>query len=1054
MVKHVFSGMRSSVVWGLIVWWCITQWTYGLDSSQPLMFHNIRRWDTSHGLLHNSIRAVLQTRDSYLWVATESGLARFNGDGFLPFSTITDHAQELHPVPGCFLEDRQGVLWIGTETSGVLKYRAGTFDRLGQQEGVPGGKIRSLYEDRRGRIWIGTSMGVSVWDGHAMSPLNKGQLPENLEVFGFLENQDGSMWFATYRGLYGPLAALDDPVPHVGSTFSSPIYAICSDDDGGMWLGGSTGLMHRGREGELAFYGTGQDLHDTRIYALHMDRQRVLWVGTATGLNRVVDHTVIQEKCPAGLDNISIRGFLEDREGNFWLATSEGLLCLQDASFATFSARDGLTYEEVIALYEEKPGTLWLGAMRGGLASLDHGRYVTHNDHWSLMDMTAMLRDKEGGLWVGTRKAGLFRLMGERCEQYADSHGLIDINIFALCEDAKGALWTGTAKGLHRFNGRSFEYYELPWRTNVASVRAVVTDNKNALWVGTGDGLFVVGSNRTNRYSLAEGLPAGLVYCVHIDKEGRAWLGTASGLVTRMPDGWRVWPDHVAENRHHVFWVTDDGLGQLWYSSPWGIYRVGKQALLDHFKEPSRTVESRHFGLSDGLLSMECMGGRQQVGCKTQDGRLWFSTKRGLAIVDPARLCSNSVAPTIHFESFLVNGQPQAVEDHAVLPPGSTMIEFRHDVLSFTAPEKIQVHHRLEGVDKGWVRDDRRRSALYANLKPGRYVFKVRAANNDGVWNRESASLAFVIRPYFYQTTWFLITCACVVVLGPILAHYLWLMRARRHEMELRQLVFERTRELEAQMQERLRLEEKLRMSQKMEAVGQLAAGVAHYFNNLLTIIQGYAMYLKDPSHHAEDREEAVEHIDKASNRAAQMVQQLLSFSQLHGVNLKATDLNSFLLGQEKAVQQMLDGTVQLRVGLHPRLPEVMLDANLMRQALQNVVANARDAMPQGGTLELRTGIVEVSSAEAAQWPEGRAGTFVTLEVRDTGCGMSPDVISRVFEPFFTTKDVGKGTGLGLPVVYGILRQHQGWLRIASQPEDGTTVIFLLPVPAQEQGGV
>lgn len=991
------------------------------------------------------MRAVCQTRDSYLWVATESGLARFNGDTFLPFLSITDEMQELHPVPSCFLEDRQGVLWIGTETSGVLRYYAGMFDRLAQQNGVPGGKIRGLYEDRRGRIWIGASTGVSVWDGNTMIPLNKGQFPENLEIFGFLEDKAGGMWFATYRGLYGPLTSLDGPVPSVEGVPTSPMYAICSDGDDGMWLGGNAGLVHRGSEGELAYYGTSQNLCDARIYALYLDRQKVLWVGTATGLNRLVDHTVLKEKSPSALDNVSIRGFLDDHEGNLWLATSDGLVCLQGTSFDTYSSRDGLTYEEVIAVYEEKPGDIWLGAMRGGLASLQQGRYVTHNDHWSLIDMTAVLRNKGGDLWVGTRKAGLYRLQGDRCDQFGITNGLIDVNIFALCEDDKGVLWAGTAKGLHRFNGHDFEYHDLPWRTNITNVRALVVDKRKTLWVGTGDGVFAMSSNRTNRYSINEGFPTGLVYSIYFDKDGQVWLGTARGLVTRMRDGWRIWPDHAMESRHHVFWVTDDNLGYLWYSSPWGIYRVEKKTLLDHFNDPSRAVESRHFALSDGLLSMECMGGRQQVGCRAQDGKLWFSTRRGLAIIDPARLCSNNVAPTIHFESMRVNGQPITMDAKPVLPPGSTMVEIQYDVLSYTAPEKVQVLHRLEGIDNQWVQGTGRRPAVYANLKPGRYVFDVKAANNDGVWNDQPVSLAFTIRPFFYQTTWFAVGCAVVFASGAVLFQRLLTLRARRHETELRQLVSERTRELEAQMQERLRLEEKLRVSQKMEAIGQLAAGVAHYFNNLLTIIQGYAMFLKDPHHRPEDRDEAVGHIDTASNRAAQMVQQLLSFSQLHGVNLASTDLNRFLLDQEGAVQRLLDGTIELRVGLHPRLPEVMLDASLMGQALHNVIVNARDAMPKGGSLELRTGMIEVSSAEAIQWPEGRAGVFVTLEVRDSGCGIPAKIMPRIFDPFFTTKDVGKGTGLGLPVVYGIMRQHHGWLRLASQPGVGTTVILMLP---------
>jgi len=248
---------------------------------------------------------------------------------------------------------------------------------------------------------------------------------------------------------------------------------------------------------------------------------------------------------------------------------------------------------------------------------------------------------------------------------------------------------------------------------------------------------------------------------------------------------------------------------------------------------------------------------------------------------------------------------------------------------------------------------------------------------------------------------------------------------------------------------DRLKLEEQLRQSQKLEAVGQLAAGVAHDFNNLLTVIRGHAELRLGTPALDEGLSESLKQIARASERAASLTRQLLAFSRRHIMHLAALDLNDLIRSMQDMIRSVLGEDVELHCELASRLPPICADRWSLEQVMVNLVVNARDAMPQGGRLSVRTYTVEVDAREAGLNPEAHPGSFVCLTVEDTGCGMDADTLNRVFEPFFTTKPVGKGTGMGMAMAYGIVKQHEGWIRVHSRVGCGT--IFQIYLPMSEK---
>ncbi len=245
---------------------------------------------------------------------------------------------------------------------------------------------------------------------------------------------------------------------------------------------------------------------------------------------------------------------------------------------------------------------------------------------------------------------------------------------------------------------------------------------------------------------------------------------------------------------------------------------------------------------------------------------------------------------------------------------------------------------------------------------------------------------------------------------------------------------------------ERRRLEEQLRQAQKMEAIGQLASGVAHDFNNLLATIQGNAeLALTNADKLDDELRENLTEIAEASERAASLTRQLLTFSRKQAIQPKPVNLKDVINNLTKMLKRIIDKDVCLQYAHDGDTPFVHADVGMIEQGLLNLIVNARDAMPYGGDLMISTKKLRVGSKHVQASPEAREGEFVCLRVRDTGCGIPPQILTRIFEPFFTTKEIGKGTGLGLATVYGIVKQHRGWIRVSSQVTVGTVFRIFLP---------
>ncbi len=765
-----------------------------LDPSKSIAQYGLDAWATRDGLPQNSVAALLQTRNGYLWMGTEEGLVRFDGVRFTVFSTRNTPAFRQNRIEA-LAEGSDGSLWIGT-VDGLLRKRGDEFTSYGVADGLPNETILALLADPDGSLWIGTQRGgLACWkDERFVSVLSREQgLPSDM-VTALARSRDGSLWVGTDDGLAcvreGRIVSrttTSDGLP------ANRVNDVVEGRDGEIWAATSGGLalLSRGRVTVVT-----KSKEFSSINALCLDRGGTLWTGTSRGLSRVRGGAVQPFGGAGGPPHgVVVVCLLEDHEGNLWIGTDgDGLLRLRDAPIVTYGKRDGLTKDYVYAVLEDPHGIVWVGTRGGGLGRLRDGdvSVLTTREGLPHDVVSALAQGRDGALWVGTAGGGIARLKDGRVRVYAKKDGLSSNLIRVLLEDRHGALWIGTSGGgLDRLEqGRVTSFSEADGLAG-DTVVDLCESRDGSLWVGTTTGISRFQDGTFTSFGEKEGLSYA-VRALKADPDGTLWIGTSGGGLFRMRGG-RLSSVTARQGLYDdvVFAILDDGAGNLWMSCNRGIFRVARQELEDFFAGKRSAVTSAAYGEADGMKSAECNGGFQPSAWRGRDGRLWFATIRGVAVVDPKAIRVNREPPPVVLERIIVDGRNLGATAGQPFPPGSRSIELDYAGLSFVSSERMRFKYRLEGVDSDWVDAGQRRTAYYTKLSPGRYVFRVIASNSDGVWNETGASLPFSVRPFFWQTLWFYALCAAFVLLVAAAAFQFRVRSLRLREEDLKRRVAE-----------------------------------------------------------------------------------------------------------------------------------------------------------------------------------------------------------------------------------------------------------------------
>lgn len=775
-----------------------------LDPTTPVTAYIHDVWRSKDGLPQDTVQAIAQTRDGYLWLGTLEGLARFDGVRFTTFDT--GNTPELrHNVVLALSEGQNGELWIGTYGGGLYRHKDGQFKRFSQADGLPSDHVRAVYLAPGGALWIGTTGGLAkLEDGKLTTLTTKDGLPSD-RVMSIIEDHEGSLWVGTSGG--GVARRKDGVFTRFGvaeGLSSDFVWSIHEDRDHAIWISTEGGGLNRYKDGVFSVFNREDGLPSERVMPVLEDRDHNVWIGTDAGISRLIpDLSIATHSSKTGLAKDNIRALFEDVEGSLWIGASDGgLNRLRDRRVSVLTARDGLSARSVRTVYEGRDGSVWIGTDGGGLNRLSDGAIsvlttkdgLVHNDVWSILE------DSGGDLWVGSAGGGISRLRGGRpFDRLTTKEGLSSDAVSAIYEDRQGRIWIGSqGGGVDRFEHGKIHKGALGPELAGTLVSVLHEDRAGDLWIGTsGAGLFRSSAGSVTRFTTANGLGSDLVLSLHEDARGALWIATSGGGISLLQNN-RISTFRAKDGLYDdlAYQILEDTRGYLWMSCNRGIYRVKKSDLEDFAAGRLKSFSSQAYGTADGLSSNECNGRIQPAGSRTRDGRLWFPTMDGLVIIDPEKLSSNTRPPPVLVEEVLVDKRPIASE--AVVPPGRKDIEIRYTALSFAAPSRVLFKYMLVGFDRDWVQAGTRRVAYYTNVPPGEYVFRVIACNEDAIWNEEGAAFSFSLAPHIYQRPWFFGLIALTLALSGFGVHRLRIRRLKRREAELVRLVAARTGELQA----------------------------------------------------------------------------------------------------------------------------------------------------------------------------------------------------------------------------------------------------------------
>jgi signal transduction histidine kinase/ligand-binding sensor domain-containing protein/CheY-like chemotaxis protein len=1018
-----------------------------VEAVAPLRTYLRQNWQTADGLPQNSVRAIVQTREGYLWFGTAEGLARFDGNRFTVFDRTSTPSLPSGNIQSLAVAS-DGALWIGFRRHGLARLYAGQLTRWTTAEGLSGDEIVSLLATPDGSIWAGAaSHGLNrIRDGHITIYRREQGLPDN-DCYALALTADGGVLVGTATGAarvsdagVKPFAFQED--------HPTPVMAILPSDAGGLWLGTPRGLWHV-EAGRQRQYTTADGLPSNDVTALVPGRDRTLWIAMRSGgLARLRDGRIESFGIADGLTDDFVHTMFEDRERNLWVGTNTGgVTRMRQTPFRTVSTREGVPGDSVRAVFESRDGSMWVGTPAQGLARLANGAVTRWTTREGLpVDGISMIGEsRDGSMWIGTL-VGLIRMKGGSLTRYTRASGLPHENVRSMFEDRDGGIWIGTFGGVCRIEGDRCRAVD---GLNMYA-RGFHQSADGDIWIAGYGGLFRYHDGRVAHWSASNGLSSDFVTSLAGEPDGTMWLSTADAGLNRFKDG-RITRYGLPQGLYDetIYRVLADGRGGVWMTSNRGLFRVARSELDAVADGRSRDVHCQVYTETDGLRSPEFVGGSFPAGMVTRNGLLWLPSVKGVVIVDPARMETAAPPPPTHLERVVIDGRSIDPDRPARAGPGAGRLEFSYTAFQFVAPARLRFRYKLEGFDPDWVDAGPRRTAYYTSLPPGRYAFKVQASNDTRLWGPASTTAAIALAPRFYQTLWFVALCVVVggvLIFGGVNART---ARLRAQERRLRAMVDARTRELQEEVAERTRAQQALVEAREaaIEASrlkSEFLANMSHEIRTPMNGIIGMTELALDRPL-LPDVREYLQIVQTSADGLLHVINDVLNFSKIEAGRLELVSVDFALrdlvddlvalLGPQAAKKGLaLAGDVASDVA-----PRLVGDPQRLRQVLTNLVGNALKFTEKG---EIR---IEVRCAGSSDEKRPAALRFA---VRDTGIGIAETDLARIFDAFTqvdgsATRRFG-GTGLGLAISSQLVGLMGGRLEVDSAPGRGSTFSFVL----------
>jgi signal transduction histidine kinase/ligand-binding sensor domain-containing protein/CheY-like chemotaxis protein len=1017
-----------------------------LDPSTPISGYQIRLWTTRDGIPGSTVTSIVERRNGTLLVGTFDGFTHFDGLDFAPLALEGSKGLATNRILS-LAEEESERLWIGTEQRGILRSAGGRLEPVAV--GAPTKGANRVFA-----IGIVPPLGVLVGTDRGLFRIDRSDRPGEIrygdgrsapDIGVIVGDRRGTVWVGGPTGLGRIVDGRIEPV--ASDRIRGLVTGIAPSKDGSLLVAGRDGFF-RLVEGRAVPVATDLAKAGATLPTLHEDRDGNLWIGSGQGLFRWNGRRTEKLGAAAGLPEKRVHAIVEDREGNLWIGLDgAGLARIRDA-FVVFPG--GLRDEpigSVLPIVGDGQGGLFVGRTCGGVLHFDGegqaqvlapGSALDKLCVWSLL----LERGPRRRLWIGSWGGGLFRFDGRSVQQLPGGENRA---FFSLFEDEAGTIWAGSDQGLWSWQAGKGAFVPIP-ETSSYSIAFIASSRRGGLLLGTNRGFVRWKPGSVRRLGVEQGLSHESVRAIVEDPDGVVWVGTYGGGLDRIEnDRITSFGTDRGLAEEIVSAILDDGQGSLWMNGNRGISRLSRAELVRAVRDPSLRLHPVLFDAGDGMRTSEGNGGGQPAGHLDSRGRLWFPTIDGLARIDPAKIRSRKVRPTIHIEAIQADGRALAPVSGTVFPPSVRHIEIDYSGVDLGAGEKLRYRHRLEGFDPDWIDVGERRRAFYATLPPGSYRFLVSASNGEGIHSEIPAEWAFVIRPRYYQTAAFRFFVFVVLVLGGPLFYWIRVTGYRRRKAELEVLVAERTVQLAAS--EKAANEARERAVRASESKSEFLANMSHEIRTPMNGVLGMLRLLLEGPLSPEQRDWA-----RAAHGSAESLLTLLNdILDLSKVEADRLELERIPFDPRRVAEEVLEilaphaerKGIDLLLDWGAEGPARLVgDPIRFRQVLFNLVGNAVKFTEQGEVAVMATG---------TQVPPDLFRLEVA--VRDSGIGIPADRIGTLFEKFTqadtsTTRRFG-GTGLGLAISKRLVELMGGSIRVDSEPGQGAlfsfSALFALP---------
>lgn len=1085
------------------------------------------------GLSHNWVRSIIKDSKGFMWFGTFNGLNRYDGKNFKIYRVSGGHNLSDNFIES-LAEDSYGNIWVGTFSGGLNLFDRDTeqfIDFLhdpAQPGSISGDKIYAIYPDKDKNLWVGTNGGLDLYDyktktfkhytHHAHNPTSIG--PGCVSTI--FQDHEGKLWVGTDRGLNimniseGTFKRFDEG-PNEQRLTQRYVKSIYEDKYGNIWIGTwGEGLNLFSKETGTFEHFTSQQsgLNNDAIIWLTGDNEGHIYIGTEGGGLNILDtqtrtFTYLQSNIEDdnGLKSNSIHTLYYDNDsGILWIGSYNGGISYfskWDKPFVHHRAqKDGLSDNHITCVAEDKQGNLWIGTDGGGVNFINHKNgkftYYKHDKKNANSPLSnavlSILCDSKNNIWIGTFNGGLDVLdrntnkIKHFTYKPGDAASLAGEHVSALYEDKRGNIWVGTMTGgLHVYNGErnSFTNYQHD-PTNANSIIdnfiiGIYEDSKGGLLIQTGKGLDVFDYRTKNferfgtRFAINFDVPSAVLE----DTQGNLWVGSQEvGLfkISRPENKLTLYTEKDGLPSNSISGLLEDNAGNLWISTFKGLCKF-EDATNNVVAQPRFQV----YSVEDGLQGTEFKPG---AFCKRKNGYMVFGGQNGFNEFDPTAIKANPFVPPVKITGFKVfnkdvhYGKSSILElpisqlKDLTLTHNESVFTLEFSALNFMHTKKNQYAYKLENFDKEWNYVGNQTSATYTNLDAGDYIFRVKASNNDGIWNETGATLQLTVLPPWWNARWFKIVLV-VWVLGTAIVYYkirTYQLKQKKKELEhqvqlrtsaLQQanaIIEERHEEIQTQneslIQKNLELEKQAteikRMAEEIKELNEVKlrffTNISHELRTPLNLIIWPLEEMLEKKVSAEQLDEKYNLMHKNALRLIKLINQLLDFRKIETGTLQLRLEHKNII---QSIQDTFDSFKDWaqRAHIHYSLEsnveqlQMLYDEDKLEKIISNLLSNAFKYVSENGT-------IKVSVALQLTNDESRA--ILSICVQDDGEGIPEDKLAFIFNRFYEGNPAKiPGSGIGLALAKELVELHKGQITVTSRVNEGTTFEVKLPTEVE-----